>query len=582
MTRTPDPYQKAAIEATGKHVVVAAAAGSGKTFVLVERIKTMIARGVDPSKMVVLTFTRYAANEMRERIGKATARRLRFIGTYHAFALNMLIEHGAVNRWEPEWLTLLDEDECEFEERRALEACGILKRNSWKRCKADDWRRFKLSRYSGAEMPALAPSLLEDLAAAAKSVETTLHAENCATFDMLIDEASKLIDNTGAVGAEIRAQCRHLLVDEMQDSDGRHWWFLKSLKPDSFFAVGDISQSLYEFRAARPQMLLDYILNEADQVFPLPRTYRFGAEVAGPANRLISHNSVKLEMQIETLPGRHTHLDVGEGEDNERVIARIESILASGAAPESIVVLARNHFTLEKMDRALREHKRVPHEYLGRADHVTKTSEFRAIKGFLRLMCNPHDRRGFMGAAPSLNLYGDDLWAIRNKASATGASLFTAYGHLVLPDKLDALRPWLDQRDTMANYSEAWEYIEDVQRRFAYDNARDLLNHLQSETVQDRLRPKTNKVTLMTVHGAKGLEWDNVLVVGMNEGVFPSRRAVLSGEIESERRCMYVAMTRARKGLALIHRKTHNADEQGQSQFLFEMSDPKTINPKGE
>jgi len=577
-----DKYQHAAVHATGKRVVVAAAAGSGKTTVLTARIKHMIgAMGIDPSTMVVLTFSRLAAQEMKTRLGPGLTRRLAFMGTYHAFALSLLIEFGHELKWEPDWLTLLDDAETETEERQALHDMGLMRNGKWARCKAHEWDAFKLTRYNGANPPtSIDPATMKIMETTAKVIEANLHAENALTFDILIDAANQLI--ASPTGAAIRARCRHLVVDEGQDSNSVNWWFMDSLAPDSFYIVGDISQSLYEFRAARPEKLMEYILNDADQVFPLPITYRFGAKIAEAANQLISHNTVKLDMQMETLPERESTLEVVTEADHDGIIATIQKRLQEGAEPKDIVVLARNHMTLERLSSALDMAKSVPYEYVGRSDHATKTADFRTIKGLLRLMTNPADKRGFMAVAGALGLYGDALWKLREQATKSGKSLMDTHGGVKLPERMEDMQPWLESHDRGSNYQPCFEYLADVQMRFAYDKPRDLLNHLQMETVQDRLNTKTDKVTLITCHGAKGLEWPHVMVVGMNDGTFPSRRAVMEGQLESERRIAYVAITRAKKSVTVFHEASLDPKNAMPSRFIGEMSSKAPANPAGE
>ena len=239
-----DEYQSRAALTDSKRVIVSACPGAGKTRTVCGRYLHMVNDlHILPPEIVLLTFTRYASNEMRTRLGDASRRS--FVGTFHAFALKIVQQWGHVRGWEPSWLTLLDEPEVKAEERSILADLNLIRvdhngKESWTGCKAAEWRTFK-ERMTSGQYRSDGTRLDRKLGIAWRTLLDHLASENVLTFGALILESIEILKVPEA-GESLRKQFRHVIADEMQDSDQRQWDLINLLEPETMFVVGDVDQ----------------------------------------------------------------------------------------------------------------------------------------------------------------------------------------------------------------------------------------------------------------------------------------------------------------------------------------------------
>ena len=554
--------------------MVSAVPGSGKTRTLAARVIYMVTeRGINPAHIVLLTFTRYAANEMRERLG-ALANRLGYLGTFHAFALRILYMYGREHGWQAEWLTILDEDEADLELRDVLKDLNIIDRyGKWKGITKKEWDAFR-NAYGSGSLPTDEKDITPKMArmnTAMSYLMARLRAENVLTFSGMILEARALLENP-KIKRDARKQFRHILVDEAQDTDGLQWNVVELLKPESLFVVGDLDQSIFEWRNARPDLFMAYA--KKAKRHDLSNSYRFGFNIALPATKLIRHNVQRIDIAIHAIGSNQGTVTTHMGYPYDSIPQLIEEeISVRNRLPQDIAVLSRTHGTLEKIGRRLDSDGRVPYTRIGGAQSgPVGTAAFRAIKSYMRLAVNRLDRRAFMGIATVEDVSTDDLWKLREESLKSGKSLLDLHNDDpdFPPKDLDELQAYIAARDPITAFEPAFDYLQNLARYEGLDTLADIVQYLAMESMQDRLRSVGNTVTLCTIHAAKGLEWPTVLLVGLNAKKFPSPRAIGEGRVEEERRLCYVAMTRAEQQLYLINHPEDNYDG-GVSQFLEEM-----------
>ena len=554
-----DEHQKAAVETRAARVLVSARPGSGKTRTITARVQYMIKKmGILPSQIVLLTFTRYAANEMRSRIGDVGLGM--FIGTFHAFALHLIMTHGIVKGWEPDWLTLLDEDEALIDWYNILRDLGLMDHNGkWKGCKKSDFEKFRMQILSGKLVIEETDYLQAKFLTAWQRFLGMITAENVLTFGTLIIEATQLIKHP-EVGEEVQKRYRHFLVDEAQDSDRSQNSLLKAFASESTFTVGDLDQAIYFFRGADPSLFL----NEAAQAthYDLPNSYRFGFNIAAPANSLIKNNKARIDAAIQAISSERGNVQiVSDAQSKDIVDLLLESM--KSVEPGKIAILARRHATLDEVENELSQ-SRIPYTRLGGYKDITKTAEYRVIKGYLRLAVNRQDRRAFSAIAAAEGLSEERMRLIRQNAAHLGISLYEAYAK-DLPQTLSEIRDYL--RSAIGEYDPAFRSIDEMCMSESLLTPQEIVQYMALESVQDRMRTVGDTVVLTTCHAAKGLEWDTVFLLGLNSKEFPSLRSVREGLIDEERCVAYVAMTRAMKTLYLVN----NTRDEGPSRFLGEM-----------
>ena len=561
-----DEYQRAAAEAEESKVLVSASPGSGKSRTICGRfIHLTEERNIQASNIAILTFTRYAATSLKERIGESSHGA--FIGTFHSFALHMIKSWGHELGWEGSWMTLLDEEEAKMEEKECLKDLGLMNsEGKWKKGSMAEWGKYRESVLSGSKTPELSPSMTRKYSAAFKSFVNRLRAENVMTFGVLILEALRLIEEVPEAKKAFEESYRHILIDESQDSDAVQWKLIRALEPETLFSVGDIDQSIYSFRGACPHLFIEFA-KEAT-VYNLPYSYRFGLNIGEPANNLISHNKDRLDNAIQAIGNNEGTLRVENERGYEEIAELIDKELTEGTAPDDIVVLARTHATLDNLAGEL-ERKKLPHAKIGGKKALNATAEFRVVKGYLRLAVNPKDKRAFMAVANAEGLSNTELWSLREKALRDDTGLIEAY-QKDLPHDLAELKDYLPKQDPNNGYIGALNHVDRVRSYEGFTELGDLVRYLSFESQQDALRDAKGKIPLCTIHASKGLEWSTVFVIGMNAKKFPSPRSVKGGEIESERRLFYVSMTRAEDTLYLVNNIPERKGDD-RSQFLDEI-----------
>jgi len=561
-----DAHQAAAAMAGEPRILVSAVPGSGKTRTLTARYLHLVDDlHISPYSIVLLTFTRYAANEMKERLGDRA--RNAFIGTFHSFALFLVRAYGRERGWDSSWLTILDDGETTLDEREILRDMRVMdSRGKWKRCKEAEWLRIRNAIACGQFDEKTASPTEIILNNVWQCLEDRFRAENVLTFSTLILEAIRLLQMPDVL-ALVKERYTHFLIDEAQDSDANQTLMIDLIDPPSRFLVGDIDQAIFEWRGAAPQLFLAYAKTAAR--YDLPNSYRFGFNVGLPANRLIKHNQERLDIAINAIAGNAGTVQVILGAASSEVAELVLTVLKTHG-PKEVAILSRTHAVLDELSEALR-YAGVKHCNVGAKGGIVKTAEFRAVRGYLRLSVNPMDRRAFMSIAASEHISSEKLLDNRLAAVASGktlAQVHTEAGN-TLPTTIDEIEEHLKNVDPAHGYGDALDYMREAMFAENIVTTAELVEVLAMESAQDRLRAVKNEVTLCTIHAAKGLEWPCVFLVGMNASRFPSRRAIGEGRIEEERRLCYVGMTRAERTLYLVSHMAKD-EKDGPSMFVGE------------
>ena len=553
--------QLRAVTTDSRDVLVIAPAGSGKTRVVVERIAHLLTvRGVKPWEILCLTFTRRAAGEMRERL----LQRLRdqvdgdpvsvvakmLCGTFHSVALTLLTDHGSRIGYES--LTVITEDDSEFLLQAVCQDFGYCRGKKWREGLSAIKVRAALDRTytSGVEPGVECERII------VREYKARLYSMQCLDFGSILLECRRLFSECPDVLATYRKQIKHVLVDELQDSDAvqfsMHDWFAP---PATFFGVGDRRQSVYGFRGARPDLMRER--HPDAEVIDLRECWRCGDSIVAAANRLIAHNGDTLAQPMIGATDRAGIVREITGRSAD-VAAMVRVLGSEGYAWSDIAVLARRHSTLERLADAMVE-AGIPHHRVGAGADICKGGPFLELHAALRLCINPRDRMAelrlkrmpeprrdvFIATIRSAILSGDG----NVNATDVGPAACDIMGR-VTPEVV-----WWQEHcpDT---------HIADALRWYAIMDAQDDL-------------PRGNVVTLATIHAAKGLEWPAVIVANCLEGELPGSRAIREpGGVEEERRVMYVAETRAAETLLLHWRRPEDQSPDGRiqepSRFLGE------------
>lgn len=604
--------QYRAVYHRGGPLLVLAGAGSGKTRVITERIAALVERDVPEDAITAVTFTNKAAREMRQRLEARLgekARRLR-ICTFHALGLAMVREHAHLLGRRAN-VSVFAGAEQKSAMRSVLTDMKLP-------ADADQLERT-LSRISSLKN-GLIDASENQLSAVRERYDELLQRMNAVDFDDLMVLPIRLLEEHSDVRALWQARARHFLVDEYQDSSRIQYNWVQLLVPEdgNLTVVGDDDQSIYGWRGAEVKNLF---LLETDYptltVIRLEENYRSTGAILTASNSLIANNSERLGKALRSNIGQGKPVRVWESPNPEEEARRVAGdIMARHAGSDlgwdGFCVLYRASYQARALEIALRE-ARIPYHISGGLSFFDR-AEVQDVLAYLRLIANADDDLAFMRAIarPRRGIGDKALGELGEFALSKSKSLLGACLHDELQHKRGhSLHEFaemivaLEFQFQHGNADEAFDamldytHLEAAIRAEAEDekmaemrmsNLMELrrwwIGHSENggslaEFIQHifLLADKedddpSGQVRLMTVHGAKGLEFDHVYIIGLEDGIFPHQNALDENRMEEERRLMYVAMTRARFHLTLsyarVRKRFGQKEKSAPSPFLKE------------
>lgn len=587
-----DSSQRKAVTTKSQHVLVIAGAGSGKTRVLTHRAAYLINEGVPNGTIMVMTFTNKAANEMKERLAKLSIPiRHMWMGTFHSLCVKMLRSLGdeiGIRKG----FSIYDEEDRTAVLTEILKRHGAFDRENLAlvRSSISNWKNTLVSPTAAA---AGATDFETFAAGVYQEYEAILTAQNAVDFDGLLVKSVRLLERSQTARNWIHGRFRHLLVDEYQDTNMAQYRLLTLMKSFncSLFVVGDADQSIYQFRGADIRNILHFQQDYANvEVVNLTYNYRSCPEIVNSANVLVRHNTKRLDDKY-CLPFRKEIARIGlrEAEDEYAEASFVTHIIkcfkAFNYPLDEVAILYRTHFLARIFERTLLEEK-IPYRIVG-GPALGDRQESKDLLAFLKLMSNPADRvalKRIFRVYPGLGdatykkvkdqiglgaNYDDVVDAIRQQGLVKGgkaacATLADLLQRLALQppapaNLLNLLVKELDyegiliRRDPEAVENRMENVNLLVILAMQTTDIEEFLTNIGLGNVQEE--ETGGRVSLMTVHGAKGLEFGVIFVTGMEEGIFPHSRCMTDGTIEEERRLAYVAMTRAKDELYLTRAK---------------------------
>ena len=666
-----DNSQREAVLCSEGPVLIVAGAGSGKTRVLTGRIAWLLARGTEPDRILALTFTKKAASEMKERIaamvGYPKARRL-YMGTFHSVFIRFLREY-ADRLGYPENFTIYDTSDQTSAVRRCLKEMQL------------DEKVYKpkdvLARISMAKNNLVTPEAYAANTAArmndthAKKPEIwriyatyqrLLKTSGVMDFDDILLNMNILLRDFPDAGAEIAARFDYVMVDEYQDTNFAQYLILKKLsqKHRNLCVVGDDSQSIYAFRGAKIENILNFRKDYPDMhIFRLERNYRSTRTIVDAANSLIAKNEGRIPKKCfsEGETGDKIRLVQAYNEQEEALLIAssiVSRMQEDGAQYENFAILYRINSQSRAIEEALRKRNLPYMIYSGNS--FFDRAEVKDMMAYFKLAANPADDESFRRCVnkPARGIGNTTVEALANAARTAGLPLLAAIGLENLGDfglKAAAVNRLRDFAGMMQKYvrrvpvTDAYAVASDLagecglhasyksdlsiesqsragnieelvnsvkafveERRNAYieelmaegdisDDSQigeadvpvmtlgDYLENISLLSAVDVDEDETNnKISLMTVHSAKGLEFPYVYVIGMEENIFPTGAMMASpADIEEERRLFYVALTRAKTAVSLSFTKTRirngKHEENAVSRFVREIDRQYIANP---
>ncbi|AUM00650.1 DNA helicase II [Rhodocyclaceae bacterium] len=637
---TLNTAQRQAVTLPPQHALILAGAGSGKTRVLTTRIAWLIGSGqCEPANILAVTFTNKAAKEMLARLSAMLplSPRGMWIGTFHGLCNRLLRAHhrdaglpqlfqildaadqlAAIKRL----LKTLDVDDEKFPPRELQHFINAQKEaglrpdavEAW-----DDYTRRRVALY--------------------REYETQCQRESVVDFAELLLRSYELLERNEPVRRHYQRRFRHILVDEFQDTNRLQYRWLKLLAASDaasgspgacLFCVGDDDQSIYAFRGAQVGNMRDFEREfQVSNLIRLEQNYRSHGNILEAANAIIRHNSGRLGKNLWTDRGAGEPIRVFEasddGDEARWIVEQVQQLVRDGASRSDIALLYRANAQSRVLEHALFS-AGIPYRVYGGLRFFER-QEIKHALAYLRLIANADDDTAFARVVnfPSRGIGARSLEALQAAARTWNTSLYATVphlsgkpanvlgqfvrliedlrrdtAHLPLPELVDHV---LEVSGLRAHYKadkEGGERLENLDEliaaaagfvaesqadaaALAADHAllADFLAHASLEAGEHQADAGADAVQLMTVHAAKGLEFDAVFLSGLEEGLFPHENALLdTGGLEEERRLMYVAVTRARQRLYLSYAQSRMLHGQTRynlrSRFLDEIPEPLT------
>ncbi len=607
-----NPEQRAAVEATDGPLLVLAGAGTGKTRVLTTRLAHILATSrAWPNQILAVTFTNKAAREMKERIGHligGMVEGMTWLGTFHSIGVKILRNHAELADLKSGF-SILDTDD----QIRLLKQLLNLHDIDEKRWPArqlasliDGWKNRGLipEKVPAGEAHAFANGIGGKLYA---EYQQRLKIVNAADFGDLLLEVLRIFQNHPDVLATYQKRFKYMLVDEYQDTNVAQYLWLRLLAQGhhNICCVGDDDQSIYGWRGAEVDNILRF---EKDfpgaKIIKLERNYRSTTHILGAASGLIAKNESRLGKTL------HTDRDDGDqitvrahwdGEEEARTIGDdIESLQHKGERLNDMAILVRASFQMRSFeDRFITAG--IPYRVVG-GPRFYERAEVRDALAYFKVVGSPDNDLAFERIinVPKRGIGDTSVKRLHVLARSHGTSLFRAAEQLSLTDELslktrtslrmlmESFKRWRSLLDVAGHtdlaetildesgYTEMWQNDKSPEAEGRLENLKELVRSMQEfdnmagflehiGLVMDRdSNDDDDKVTIMTLHSAKGLEFGTVFLPGWEEGLFPHQRSLDEkgrAGLEEERRLAYVGITRAKRRATISfaqNRRVHN------------------------
>lgn len=606
-----NPAQQSAVKQVSGPVLILAGAGSGKTKTVAHRIAYLMQHEeIYPNEILAVTFTNKAARELRERVWKLTGNHgnevsrsfMPWMGTFHGICVRILRQDGRVLDIQPNYV-IYDEDDRQSIVKQAMKALSVDTQQLKPRAVSSMISNAKNEMRTPDDMESTASyPQAKQIAKIYAKYEFIRKQAGALDFDDLLIETVNLLQKHPDIRQKWQQQFKHIFIDEYQDTNAAQYNIVKYLvnKHQNICVVGDDWQSIYSWRGADFTNILNFEKDfPSAKVIKLEQNYRSTNAILNAAQSVISKNKVRTDKKLWTDKGEgapvEAHTAYDETEEASLVAGRIATHVAMKARRyHDFAVLYRMNSQSAPLERAFRL-QRIPYKLVGGVRFYDR-KEIRDIIAYLRVIYQPNDRLSFSRIVntPARSVGAKSLEKFLTWQGETGRDIIEALYYAndcidITPrarTSLSALGSHF--RELRAMLDDGMAPADIIERLIALINYRDYLRDgtPQAEEREENIgslisdvkvfadlpefleeaalissadeSAGSDKVTLMTLHAAKGLEFPVVFIVGMEEGIFPHSRVYDSGpaELEEERRLCYVGMTRAREELHLVYARS--------------------------
>ena len=593
--KTLNDKQMEAVLHTEGPLLILAGAGSGKTKVLTTKIAYLIEeKDVSPFEILAITFTNKAAKEMKTRLIDLVGEVANYcqVSTFHSFGLKLLRENYSLLGYDKNF-TIMDSDDSLTVIKKIMKDMNIdpkqvnprAIRNVISSCKNEIMTPSDYERLAAGDFEKIVLDVF-------KKYEKTLKNNNAVDFDDLLILPIKLFRENKGVLEKYQERFKYILIDEYQDTNEAQYVLSKliSKKYRNICAVGDNDQAIYSFRGANYRNILNFEKDYKDaKVVLLEENYRSTKNILDTANCVIKNNKNRKDKNLWSEKGEGDKVTYyrafDEKEESFFCVNEIKRLHSEGVSYEDMAILYRTNAQSRTLEEEMLKHN-LPYRVVG-SFYFYSRKEIKDLLAYLRLIHNEKDDISLLRVinTPKRGIGLKTIQNLIDKADKEGISIYEA----IISGKELEFKKIIEELKEISNNVSLTELVEKVlvvsgirkelesEKTLESDIRLENLEEFKSITasfesvdglvsledflletslVSDReeYRSDTNKVSLMTVHSVKGLEFDYVFVVGLEEGIFPHMNSLgNSSELEEERRLCYVAITRAKEKLYLIN-----------------------------
>lgn len=587
--------QKEAVLTTDGPLLILAGAGSGKTKVLTTRIAYLIEeKNISPYNILAITFTNKAAKEMQSRVINLVgeyAKNMQ-VSTFHSFGLRLLRENYDKLGYDRNFV-IMDSDDSLTVVKKILKELNLdpkqynpnAIRNKISGCKNELMSPKDYERYASSEFEKVVLEVYE-------KYEHKLKTNNSVDFDDLLILPIKLFREHEDILDKYQEHFKYILVDEYQDTNEAQYILTKLLasKYRNLCVVGDENQSIYSFRGANYRNILNFEKDYKEaQVIKLEQNYRSTENILNAANSVIKNNENRKDKNLWSDKGAGDKIiyyrSYDEKDETHYVASTIKKLISEGKNPSEIAILYRTNAQSRNMEEEMLK-ENIPYHVVGSFQFYSR-KEIKDLMAYLRLIHNEKDNISLTRVinSPKRGIGLKTISDLTEKADRENKSIYEVIDsgkclefkkiiedlkkvseNVTLTELIDKVldttgyRAELESEKTLEadirieNLEEFKSITKAFEERDGLVSLEDFLFEVSLVSDRDEYKDSSDKVSLMTVHAVKGLEYNDVFVIGLEEGIFPHMNSLMeNSELEEERRLMYVAITRAKERLYLVN-----------------------------
>ena len=608
--------QKEAVEHITGPCLVLAGAGSGKTKVLTTRIANLIEHGIYSSHILAITFTNKAAKEMKDRLSKLIGDNSAFVGTFHSFGLRIIKENFKEFGLKSNF-SIVDSEDVNTIIRKIMKELNINSKEVSIGYVKNRISFIKNEMLSMLDVNRLFISPIDKLVSEIYyRYDATLKNNNTVDFDDLLKLPVELFKNDDEILDKYQERYQYILVDEYQDTNEVQYQLIKLLssKYRNIFVVGDHNQAIYGFRWSNYKNILNFEKDYPDALtVTLNQNYRSTTTILDAANNVIKNNNERKDLELFSDLGKGLKIKYFRAYDEKQevtlIIEEIKKLLQEGNNYNDIAILYRTNGQARIIEEGI-NNARFPYRIVG-SYYFYKRKEIKDLIAYLKLISNHDDEVSLRRIInePKRGIGTKSLDDLSKIATTEGISLFNAlnkpkeveFKNLILEltkdsenasltELIDLIleksgmkkeledNASLENEIRLENLMEFRSITENYQNEVGGVNLEDFLDEISIVSDISEHKDVSNAITLMTMHSAKGLEFKNVFLAGMEENIMPHSMSLQEENgLEEERRLCYVAITRAKERLYLSNAKRRmlfgNTQNNSPSRFITEIDD---------